>query len=143
VLADTTLLSLQDVELAIQDSEESPVGGTPKSPVMRPGGYTAAMNDAKTAYKKGDAQASASAHAKKLENEEEHSKAGDHIKSVVFGGLDGIITTFSVVAGASGGSLSVGVILILGFSNLFSDGTLVFYFCCRCFKWFLYPFCLP
>ena len=109
-----------DVELAIQDSEESPVTVTPKSPES--GGYTAAMKDAKSAYKNGDAEASAAAHANKLRHLEDHSKAGDHVKSIVFGGLDGIITTFSVVAGASGGSLSVGVILILGFSNLFSDG---------------------
>lgn len=42
-------------------------------------------------------------------------------KSIVFGGLDGIITTFAIVAGASGGSLGVETILILGFSNIFAD----------------------
>lgn len=36
-------------------------------------------------------------------------------------GLDGIITTFAVVAGATGGGLDVHTILILGFSNIFAD----------------------
>ena len=43
------------------------------------------------------------------------------MKSIVYGGMDGIITTFSVVAGASGGGLDISVILILGFSNMFAD----------------------
>jgi len=53
---------------------------------------------------------------------ESHSKVGEHVKSIVFGGLDGIITTFAVISGAVGGGLSVDVILILGFSNLIADG---------------------
>jgi len=44
------------------------------------------------------------------------------LKSGVFGAVDGIITTFSVVAGSVGGSLGTAVILILGFSNLIADG---------------------
>ncbi|MBY0353837.1 VIT1/CCC1 transporter family protein [Candidatus Babeliales bacterium] len=47
---------------------------------------------------------------------------GKYIKSIVYGGLDGIVTTFAVVAGASGASLNPGVILILGFANLIGDG---------------------
>lgn len=43
-------------------------------------------------------------------------------KSIVYGGLDGIITTFAVVAGSVGGNLSVATIIILGFSNLLADG---------------------
>ncbi|PIN92917.1 hypothetical protein COU54_05080 [Candidatus Pacearchaeota archaeon CG10_big_fil_rev_8_21_14_0_10_31_24] len=45
-----------------------------------------------------------------------------YIKSLVYGGLDGIITTFAVVAGVIGASLSANVILILGFANLIADG---------------------
>jgi VIT1/CCC1 family predicted Fe2+/Mn2+ transporter len=41
---------------------------------------------------------------------------------MVLGANDGIITTFAVVAGATGGTLSTSVILILGFANLFADG---------------------
>lgn len=40
----------------------------------------------------------------------------------VYGGIDGAITTFAVVAGVVGAGLSTPVILILGFANLFADG---------------------
>ena len=43
-------------------------------------------------------------------------------KSLVYGGLDGIITTFAVVAGTVGGNLSLATVIILGFSNLLADG---------------------
>lgn len=46
----------------------------------------------------------------------------DHAKSITYGGLDGIITTFAVVAGAIGGNLGTTAIIILGFSNLLADG---------------------
>lgn len=51
-----------------------------------------------------------------------HNSKGKYIKSIVYGGLDGIITTFAVVAGSVGGELSFKVVLILGFSNLLADG---------------------
>lgn len=40
----------------------------------------------------------------------------------VYGGIDGSITAFAVVAGVVGAGLSTPVILILGFANLFADG---------------------
>lgn len=40
----------------------------------------------------------------------------------VYGGMDGAVTTFAVVAGVVGSSLSSSVILILGFANLIADG---------------------
>jgi VIT1/CCC1 family predicted Fe2+/Mn2+ transporter len=48
--------------------------------------------------------------------------SGSYLKSLIYGGLDGIITTFAVVAGAAGARLSLDVILILGFANLVADG---------------------
>ena len=45
-----------------------------------------------------------------------------YLPEFVYGGIDGIITTFAIVAGAVGASLSTGIILILGFANLFADG---------------------
>jgi VIT1/CCC1 family predicted Fe2+/Mn2+ transporter len=48
--------------------------------------------------------------------------AGKYVKSLVFGGLDGIITTFAVVAASVGGSLNSDVILLMGFANLVADG---------------------
>lgn len=47
---------------------------------------------------------------------------GEYLKSWVYGGLDGIITTFAVVAGVIGAGLSNVIILILGFANLIGDG---------------------
>ena len=40
----------------------------------------------------------------------------------VLGATDGIVTTFAVVAGATGAYLSPGIVLIMGFANLLADG---------------------
>lgn len=45
-----------------------------------------------------------------------------YLPEFVYGGVDGIVTTFAVIAGAFGASLSAHIILILGFANLFADG---------------------
>ena len=44
------------------------------------------------------------------------------MKSIIYGGLDGIITTFAIVAGIAGADLATEVILVLGFANLIADG---------------------
>ena len=44
------------------------------------------------------------------------------LSDFVYGGIDGAVTTFAVVAGVEGASLSIPIILILGFANLFADG---------------------
>lgn len=49
-------------------------------------------------------------------------QAGVYIKDLIFGANDGVITTFAVVAGATGASLSPLVVIILGFANLLADG---------------------
>jgi VIT1/CCC1 family predicted Fe2+/Mn2+ transporter len=54
--------------------------------------------------------------------EPHHGGRGKYLKSIVYGGLDGIITTFAVVSGVAGAALSSKVILILGAANLFADG---------------------
>ncbi|GGN95981.1 MULTISPECIES: VIT1/CCC1 transporter family protein [Haloarcula] len=48
--------------------------------------------------------------------------AGGYIAEVVYGANDGIITTFAIVAGVAGAALDPGIVLILGFANLFADG---------------------
>lgn len=78
------------------------------------------LDGARKAYEDRDVEASKAAHDAKV-HQEHHSKVGEKIKSIVFGGLDGIITTFAVVAGAAGGGLGVDIILILGFSSVFAD----------------------
>ena len=50
------------------------------------------------------------------------NRLGPFIQDIVYGGHDGIITTFAVVAGSAGADLSHAVIIILGFANLFADG---------------------
>lgn len=45
-----------------------------------------------------------------------------YLGEFVYGGIDGTVTTFAVVAGSMGASLNAAVILILGFANLFADG---------------------
>ena len=46
---------------------------------------------------------------------------GDYIKSIVFGGLDGIITTFAIVASVAGANLPLEVVILTGFSKLLGD----------------------
>ena len=46
----------------------------------------------------------------------------DYISEFVYGGIDGAITTFAVVAGAEGASLGMQVVVILGLANLIADG---------------------
>lgn len=56
--------------------------------------------------------------------EEAHGhRLGPFIHDVVYGGNDGIVTTFAVVAGSVGAGLPSSVIIILGLANLLADGT--------------------
>ena len=52
-----------------------------------------------------------------------HTKlVGRYISNIVYGANDGIITTFAVVSGATGASLSPETVIILGIANLIADG---------------------
>lgn len=46
----------------------------------------------------------------------------NYLGEFVYGGIDGCVTTFAVVAGAVGAGLESSIIIILGFANLFADG---------------------
>jgi VIT1/CCC1 family predicted Fe2+/Mn2+ transporter len=46
----------------------------------------------------------------------------NYLRDFVYGGIDGSITTFAVVAGTVGANLSTRIILILGAANLIADG---------------------
>ena len=46
----------------------------------------------------------------------------DYLGEFVYGGIDGSVTTFAVVAGAAGAQLDSAVVIILGFANLIADG---------------------
>lgn len=45
-----------------------------------------------------------------------------YLPEFVYGAIDGSVTTFAVVAGSLGASLSTSIILILGCANLIGDG---------------------
>lgn len=50
-------------------------------------------------------------------------RLGPYIQDIVYGGNDGIVTTFAVVAGTVGADLPHYVVIILGMANLFADAT--------------------
>jgi len=60
--------------------------------------------------------------------EQKQSKSGlntilnKYLSEFVYGGIDGCVTTFAVVAGAVGANLETSIIIILGFANLLADG---------------------
>ena len=50
------------------------------------------------------------------------SKIQTYLGEFVYGGIDGSVTTFAVVAGAVGANLDSSIVIILGFANLLADG---------------------
>ncbi|MFL4471123.1 VIT1/CCC1 transporter family protein [Tateyamaria armeniaca] len=48
-------------------------------------------------------------------------KAG-HLKDMIYGGIDGAVTTFAIVAGVEGAGLSHGIVVALGTANIIADG---------------------
>jgi VIT1/CCC1 family predicted Fe2+/Mn2+ transporter len=48
--------------------------------------------------------------------------AQHYIRDLVYGANDGVITTFAVVAGVTGGTLQPVAVLVLGVANLLADG---------------------
>lgn len=89
----------------------------------------------RSAYATGDAEASKNYHDSNNNkhcngttsslatgaSEDGHQTEGGRLKPIIFGGLDGILTSFAIVAGAAGGRLPPSVVLILGVSNIFAD----------------------
>ncbi|MDH3651877.1 MAG: VIT1/CCC1 transporter family protein [Saprospiraceae bacterium] len=49
-------------------------------------------------------------------------KYQEYLGEFVYGGIDGSVTTFAVVAGSVGAGLESAIIIILGFANLLADG---------------------
>ena len=45
-----------------------------------------------------------------------------HFEDFIYGSIDGAVTTFAIVSGVIGASLSPNIVLILGFANMFADG---------------------
>ena len=55
---------------------------------------------------------------KRLEEGARHS----YLRDLVYGAVDGAVTTFAVVSGAAGAHLSSGIVIIMGLANLAGDG---------------------
>jgi len=85
------------------------------------------MENIQEAYKDKDRERSKLLHDEKRVNirvdsaAEHHKKGGDYLKSIVYGGLDGIVTTFSIVCGVEGGSYPAALIIVLGFASLLAN----------------------
>ncbi len=45
-----------------------------------------------------------------------------NLRDTVYGGIDGAVTTFAIVAGVEGAGLSSNIIIALGIANVFADG---------------------
>jgi VIT1/CCC1 family predicted Fe2+/Mn2+ transporter len=45
-----------------------------------------------------------------------------HLRDLIYGGIDGAVTTFAIVAGVEGAGLSPRVIIALGIANVLADG---------------------
>lgn len=82
------------------------------------------IEEARKAYEKKDLEGIKWAHDKdRITAEPWHNVSGGrYIKDVVYGASDGMLTSFAVVAGATGALLSSTVVLILGLTNLLADG---------------------
>lgn len=85
--------------------------------------FTRNLDKAKDAFKNKDSGKSIAAHTISSIAKEDHNLAqGKYIKNIVYGGLDGTITTFAAVAGVAGAALKPEIVLIMGFANLIADG---------------------
>ncbi|MCR4335414.1 MAG: VIT1/CCC1 transporter family protein [archaeon] len=84
---------------------------------------TTRVNRAREAYHSKDMEATKKAHSHEAFDKEQNQESyGDYLGDMVYGALDGIVTTFAVVAGSSGAGLGAGIIIVLGFANLLADG---------------------
>lgn len=45
-----------------------------------------------------------------------------YVRDLIYGAIDGAVTTFAIAAGAVGADLAGGVVVVLGLANLFADG---------------------
>jgi VIT1/CCC1 family predicted Fe2+/Mn2+ transporter len=83
------------------------------------------LDQVREASSRKDLEASQAAHSPEsvyVAMEEHGSTSHQYIGDLVYGGLDGIVTTSAIVSGVAGAELGSDVILILGLANLFADG---------------------
>lgn len=81
---------------------------------------------ARQAYLRKDPESSRQAHAARAVCTPYHLErhvgaSSDYLKALVFGGLDGIVTIFAIVAGCVGAHLTPAQTMIVGFGNVLAD----------------------
>lgn len=86
------------------------------------------LQKARLAFRARDIDATRAAHQQSQYVEmpgvhsEPHKKtSSDYLKAIVFGGLDGIVTIFAIVAGCVGANLHPSKVVIIGIGNLLAD----------------------
>ena len=87
------------------------------------------LDAARRAYEAGGAEAASASRAAHTINYqlpdgmavEHHEQSGGRLKGIVFGGLDGILTSFAIIAGSHGAHLGPVAMLALGVSNVLAD----------------------
>jgi len=78
-------------------------------------------------YKLGDVESLVRHHSEiDLERTPEHKEqrpgmGGDYIKAFVFGGLDGIVSTFALVAGLGGAQVNIGTLIAVSLAKVLAD----------------------
>jgi VIT1/CCC1 family predicted Fe2+/Mn2+ transporter len=82
------------------------------------------IDKARNAFTKRDKVAAAHIHhtSQGAALEEHGGEGAQYVGDIIYGGLDGIITTFAIVSGVAGAQLESGIILVLGLANLIADG---------------------
>lgn len=126
VRATVMVTRLQGVVITITDPELS-LSSVP--PTGADGITDAARSElARRAFATGNVEASKLAHSMPQEKHD-HGVAG-YVKAAVFGGLDGIITTFAVVASVAGAKLATEVVVR---SVLLADNSTLLVFSARSF----------
>ena len=121
-------LRCQDIsraEVVARITLEGRVGFTMQSNLAEPL-VSRDLDAARLAYERGGnaaADASRQAHSIAVDGMavEQHEQNGGHLKAIVFGGLDGILTSFAIIAGSVGANLSPVAMLALGISNVLAD----------------------
>jgi len=88
--------------------------------------FSRRVEQARRAFAKNDLDLSREAHDPRRiarAAEERHGgESSQYLGEMVYGGLDGIITTFAVVSGVAGADLGAQIVIILGMANLLADG---------------------
>lgn len=50
------------------------------------------------------------------------ARSHNYLRDIVYGAIDGTVTTFAIVSGVAGAGLSPNIVIVLGFANLIGDG---------------------